>query len=76
MLLVELLNRAIEAKVDQFGERYHELSRVAKDTGSAAVGISLLLVILGAVTVLVCAPRGAPPKQKNVAGDADHPGKK
>ncbi|NKB33517.1 MAG: diacylglycerol kinase [Pseudomonadales bacterium] len=45
VLIVELLNTAIEALVDRFGEGYHELSRIAKDTGSAAVGISLLLVI-------------------------------
>lgn len=45
VLLVELLNTAIEAVVDRVGKDYHELSRVAKDTGSAAVLVSLALVV-------------------------------
>ena len=45
VLLVELLNTAIEAVVDRIGPDYHELSKKAKDTGSAAVLISLCLVV-------------------------------
>ncbi len=45
VIVVELLNTAVEAVVDRFGGDYHELSRVAKDIGSAAVFISLGLVI-------------------------------
>jgi diacylglycerol kinase (ATP) len=43
VLVVELLNSAIEAVVDRVGSEHHELSGRAKDMGSAAVLISLLL---------------------------------
>ncbi len=46
VLLVELLNSAIEATVDRQGEEWHELSGRAKDMGSAAVFISLLIMAL------------------------------
>jgi diacylglycerol kinase (ATP) len=41
VLLVELLNSAIEAIVDRVGLEHHELSGRAKDIGSAAVMLSL-----------------------------------
>jgi len=44
VLVVEILNSAIEAVVDRFGEEHHELSGRAKDMGSAAVFISLVIV--------------------------------
>ena len=44
VLVVEILNSAIEAVVDRFGEEYHELSGRAKDMASAAVFFSLLIV--------------------------------
>lgn len=43
VLVVELLNSAIEAVVDRIGDEYHSLSGQAKDLGSAAVFISLVL---------------------------------
>ncbi|PLX96729.1 MAG: diacylglycerol kinase [Desulfuromonas sp.] len=43
VLIVELLNSAIEAVVDRIGHERHELSGRAKDMGSAAVLVSLLL---------------------------------
>ncbi|SDL99977.1 diacylglycerol kinase (ATP) [Oryzisolibacter propanilivorax] len=43
VLVVELLNSAIEAAIDRIGPQWHELSRRAKDMGSAAVLLSLLL---------------------------------
>jgi diacylglycerol kinase (ATP) len=46
VLIVELLNSAIEAAVDRHGDEIHELSGQAKDMGSAAVFISLVLVAL------------------------------
>jgi diacylglycerol kinase (ATP) len=46
VVLVELLNSAIEAAVDRHGEQLHELSGRAKDMGSAAVFVSLVLVAL------------------------------
>lgn len=45
VLVVELLNSAIEAVVDRIGYEHHELSGRAKDMGSAAVLISLLLTV-------------------------------
>ena len=44
VLIVELINSAIEAAIDRHGDEHHELSGRAKDMGSAAVFISLLLV--------------------------------
>jgi diacylglycerol kinase (ATP) len=44
VIIVELINSAIEAAIDRHGDEQHELSGRAKDMGSAAVFISLLLV--------------------------------
>ena len=44
VLIVELLNSAIEAIVDRIGTDRHELSGLAKDLGSAAVLVSLATV--------------------------------
>lgn len=41
VLIVELINSAIEAVVDRVGVEHHELSGRAKDIGSAAVMVSL-----------------------------------
>lgn len=46
LLIVELLNTAVEAVVDRIGSEYHELSRQAKDIGSAAVFIGMVLVAM------------------------------
>lgn len=43
VLIVEVLNSAIEAAIDRIGPEWHDLSRQAKDMGSAAVLLSLLL---------------------------------
>jgi diacylglycerol kinase (ATP) len=43
VLIVELLNSGIEAVVDRVSYEWHELSKRAKDLGSAAVMLSLLL---------------------------------
>ena len=45
VLLVELINSAIEAIVDMVSPEYNELAKYAKDLGSAAVLISLILAI-------------------------------
>lgn len=45
LLLVELLNSAVEAVVDRFGGELHELSGRAKDQGSAAVAIAIVIMI-------------------------------
>lgn len=44
VLVVELLNSAIESTVDRVGNEKHALSGQAKDMGSAAVFVSLVLV--------------------------------
>lgn len=41
VMIVELLNSAIEALVDRIGAEHHELSGRAKDMGSAAVLLTL-----------------------------------
>lgn len=51
VLIVELLNSAVEATVDRIGSERHELSGRAKDIGSTAV--MLALVFAGAVWLLV-----------------------
>lgn len=43
LMVVELLNTAIEAAIDRIGPEWHALSGRAKDMGSAAVLLSLLL---------------------------------
>ncbi len=45
VLIVELLNTGIEHVVDRVGLEHHELSRLAKDAGSAAVFLSNMLII-------------------------------
>ena len=44
VLSVELLNSGIEAAIDRIGTEHHELSKLAKDYGSAAVMMSLIMV--------------------------------
>lgn len=46
VLLVELLNSAIEAVVDRISLERHPLSKRAKDLGSAAVAVALLIAAL------------------------------
>jgi len=43
VMIVELLNSAVEAAIDRIGMERHELSGRAKDIGSAAVMLSVLL---------------------------------
>jgi len=43
VLVVELLNTGIESAIDRIGPEWHALSKRAKDMGSAAVLLSLLL---------------------------------
>mgnify|MGYP000149512280 FL=1 len=46
VLLVELLNSAVEAVVDRVSLDYHELSKKAKDIASGAVFVSLMTFLL------------------------------
>lgn len=51
--LTELFNSAIEAVVDRFGGELHELSGRAKDIGSAAVFLSIVLATVVWALVLI-----------------------
>lgn len=55
VLIVELLNSAVEAAVDRIGAEHHELSGRAKDIASAAVLLSLLLA--GATWIVLLWPQ-------------------
>ena len=43
VMIIELLNTGIETAIDRIGPEWHDLSKRAKDMGSAAVLLSLLL---------------------------------
>jgi diacylglycerol kinase (ATP) len=45
VMVVELLNTGIETAIDRIGPEWHDLSKRAKDMGSAAVLLSLLMCI-------------------------------
>lgn len=45
VLLMELINSALEATIDRGGSEFHTLAKRAKDIGSAAVFVALLLVL-------------------------------
>ena len=53
VLLVELLNSAIEAAVDRVGPEIHELSGRAKDIGSAAVTTALTWAVITWAAILI-----------------------
>ncbi len=44
VMIVEILNSAIERVVDRISDERHQLSKEAKDMGSAAVFVALVLV--------------------------------
>jgi diacylglycerol kinase (ATP) len=53
VLIVELLNNALEAAVNRISHEYHPLAGRAKDLGSAAVFMSLLLTAFVWLAVLL-----------------------
>jgi diacylglycerol kinase (ATP) len=53
ILIVELLNSAVEAAIDRISTEHHALSGLAKDLGSAAVFVSFALLILAWAFVLL-----------------------
>lgn len=53
VMIVELLNSALEAAIDRIGMEKHELSGRAKDIGSSAVMMSVFLALGVWVTVLL-----------------------
>lgn len=53
VLVLEMLNTAIEAVVDLVTEEYHPLARIAKDVAAGAVLVaSLGAALIGAVTLI------------------------
>jgi diacylglycerol kinase (ATP) len=55
LLIVEVINSAIEATIDRIGPERHELSRMAKDLGSLAV--LMTTVLLGVLWLAVLLDR-------------------
>jgi len=56
LLIVELLNTAIEVVVDRIGLERHPLSAIAKELGSAAVFVAFALLALNWILVLAWQP--------------------
>jgi len=46
VIIIELLNSAVEAVVDRIGPEHHQLSGQAKDLGSAAVFLAIFLALV------------------------------
>lgn len=55
VVVIETINSALEAVVDRIGDEFHELAGRAKDMGSAAVFLALVLAAV--VWFLVLAPK-------------------
>ncbi|EWS69700.1 diacylglycerol kinase [Vibrio vulnificus] len=53
VVIVELINSAVEAVVDRISDDWHELSGRAKDIGSAAVFVALALALFVWASVLL-----------------------
>lgn len=54
LLIVEILNSAVEAVVDRIGPEIHPLSKRAKDMGSCAVSLTIGLCLMVWISVLYC----------------------
>ncbi|MBK4714864.1 MULTISPECIES: diacylglycerol kinase [Tenebrionibacter/Tenebrionicola group] len=52
VMVVEMLNSAIEAAIDRIGSDFHALSGRAKDMGSAAVLLAIMLAVFVWVALL------------------------
>ncbi|GAB1265881.1 diacylglycerol kinase [Aurantivibrio infirmus] len=52
VLIVELLNSAVEAAIDRFGGEIHPISGKAKDMGSSAVFVALVFVAFTWTTIV------------------------
>ena len=53
VIITELLNSGMEAVVDRIGLEYHPLAERAKDLGSAAVFVSIAMVIIIWALILI-----------------------
>lgn len=54
VMTIELLNSSVEAAIDRISFEHHDLSKRAKDFGSAAVMLALLISFI--LWVCVCLP--------------------
>ena len=54
VMAIELLNSSVEAAIDRISFEHHDLSKRAKDFGSAAVMLALLISLI--LWVCVCLP--------------------
>lgn len=54
VMIVELINSAVEAIVDRIGKEHNELSGRAKDLGSAAVFLSIVLAVILWIYLFSC----------------------
>ncbi len=52
LLTIELINSAIEVLVDRVSYELHPLSKIAKDAGSAAVGVVILMNFIAWVVIV------------------------
>lgn len=53
IIIVELLNTAIEATVDMVTLEYNEYAKIAKDCGSAAAGIMSILAVIVNLVIFI-----------------------
>ena len=53
ILMIELLNTAIEAIVDMVTLEYHELAKIAKDCGSAATFVASVIGLIIALVIFI-----------------------
>ncbi len=53
VMLSEIINSALEAVVDRFGADFHELSGKAKDAGSAAVAMAIIIAVITWLTIIL-----------------------
>ncbi len=53
IMVIELINTAIEATVDMFTKEYNEYAKIAKDCGSAATGIMSVLATIVNLIIFV-----------------------
>ncbi len=53
VMAIELLNTAIEATVDLVTDKFHPLAKIAKDCGSAAGGVSGIMLAIIAIFIFI-----------------------
>lgn len=53
IMLTEILNSALEAVVDRFGNEHHDLSGKAKDAGSAAVSLAIIIALTTWISITI-----------------------